>query len=155
MTAARDIPLAGVREGRLRNQLIVGAADTTLVGDGARSAVRTVSQLLCLQAQDFGQALWGVGLRTPGSTRASVLAALDSGEVVRTWPLRGTLHFVAAADLHWLLALTAERTMRSAARRLTETGVDDATIALGTRVARAELSGGSLTRAELGECGSV
>lgn len=144
-TTARDIPLEALREMRLRTQLI---ADEPVPGSGPRSVAQTVSHLLCLQAQDLGQAIWGVGLRTPGSTRQSVLAALDSGAVVRTWPMRGTLHFLAAADVRWMLALTSERSLRSAARRLAETGVDAATIALGTQVARAELTGGALTRTE-------
>lgn len=145
VTLARDIPLADLRALRLRRQLI---ADEPGSATDARTVEQTVSRLLCVQAQDFGQALWGVGLRTPGSTRTSVLDALDTGAIVRSWPMRGTLHFIAAADLRWMLALTAGRSMRSAARRLAETGVDEATIALGTRIARTELAGGCLTRTE-------
>ena len=34
-----------------------------------------------------------------------VEAALDDGEIVRSWPMRGTLHLLAAEDLHWMLEL--------------------------------------------------
>ena len=42
-----------------------------------------------------------------------------SGTVVRSWPMRGTLHFVAPEDLRWMLQLTAPRTLASAATRQT------------------------------------
>jgi hypothetical protein len=82
---------------------------------GTADVAGTVRHLLALQAQDFSQALWAVGLRSTGATRTSVLASLESGEVVRTLPMRGTLHFIAAEDLRWMLALTAERSLQSAA----------------------------------------
>ena len=63
------------------------------------TVIESVRHLLALQAQDFGNALWAVGLRTRDSTRSEVLASLERGEVVRTLPMRGTLHFVAAEDL--------------------------------------------------------
>src|SRR6185437_9683939 len=56
----------------------------------AGNVAATVRHLVALQAQDFANALWAVGLRTAGSTRTDVLAALQSGEVVRSLPMRGT-----------------------------------------------------------------
>src|SRR4051794_41881835 len=73
--------------------------------------------MTALQAQDYGGALTSVALRTDGGARADVEAALSSGEVVRSWPMRGTLHLVAAHDLAWLLELTAARQAAAAARR--------------------------------------
>ena len=46
--------------------------------------------------QDLAGAKWSVGLRSPGTTLADVDAALADGEVIRSWPMRGTLHLVAA-----------------------------------------------------------
>jgi hypothetical protein len=160
VTPLRDIPLATLRRARLTSQLLAPVAPTSSAAVNAprapavppappRTVAETVGHLLCLQAQDFGQALWAVGARTPGATRADVRAALDAGEVVRTSLLRGTLHFLEARDLRWLLALTAPRAMRSAARRLRETGADAQTIARAAEIARAELrGGGALTRTE-------
>jgi hypothetical protein len=63
------------------------------------SAVDVVERMLAFQAQDFAGALWSIGLRSTGSTEAAVLAALASGEIVRSWPMRGTLHIVPACEL--------------------------------------------------------
>jgi hypothetical protein len=110
----------------------------------ARGAVTdTVRHLLALQAQDFGQALWAVGSRTAGSTRSAVLAALASGEVVRTLPMRGTLHFVAAEDLAWMLDLTAPRMLQSVTTRFRALGLDAATLVRSEQVAVDALAGGN------------
>ena len=63
-----------------------------------------VRWLTCVQAQDLPGALTSVALRVDGGTRADVVAALDAGEVVRSWPMRGTLHFTAAEDIGWMAA---------------------------------------------------
>jgi hypothetical protein len=112
------------------------------------SVTETVRHLLAVQAQDFAQALWAVGLRTKGSTRSDVLAALESGEVVRTLPMRGTLHFVAAEDLRWMLSLTAARSLRSATTRNNRFGLDQSTLDRAEAVTRKELAGRSLSRDE-------
>ena len=51
-----------------------------------------------VQAQDYRGALWAVGQRLPSATEADVEHAVASRAIVRTWPLRRTLHFVAATD---------------------------------------------------------
>ena len=51
------------------------------------------------------------------------MPAYDAGEIVRSWPLRGTLHLVAAEDLTWMLELTAERAIASAAGRRAVLGI--------------------------------
>jgi hypothetical protein len=56
--------------------------------------------------------------------------------------MRGTLHTVAPDDLRALLSLTAERTIRSTARRREQLGLDDATIDRAHDAAVAALSGG-------------
>lgn len=113
------------------------------------SVAETVRHLLAVQAQDFAQALWAVGVRTPGSTRSQVLAALDRGEVVRSLPMRGTLHFVPAEDLKWMLTLTSARSLQGAATRFSNLGLDQATLDRAATLAESALRGGnSLTRDE-------
>src|SRR5687768_15493099 len=73
------------------------------------SADGVVQHLLAMQAQDFPGAKWSVGLRCVGVTEADVERALAERKVVRSWPMRGTLHFTPAADLGWMLALTRAR----------------------------------------------
>jgi hypothetical protein len=60
-----------------------------------------------MQAQDYLGGLWAVALRLPDVTETAVELAIAERKIIRTWPLRGTLHFVAAADIRWMLALLA------------------------------------------------
>ncbi|MEI7743298.1 MAG: winged helix DNA-binding domain-containing protein, partial [Chloroflexota bacterium] len=76
-----------------------------------------VARMLAMQGQDAPGVRWSVGLRAGGLTETDVVAALAAGELVRSWPLRGTLHLVLAADLRWLLALTGERLLAATAKR--------------------------------------
>ena len=58
-----------------------------------------MSALGAMQAQDYTGALWSIGLRMPNATEAEVERAIKERKIVRSWPMRGTLHFVAATDL--------------------------------------------------------
>ena len=97
-----------------------------LVGPGAPSAAAAVRRLGALQAQDYPGALTSVALRTVGRLRKDVEAALDAGEVVRSWPMRGTLHLVAAEDLHWFLDTAGVRTLSTVGRRWAQLELDEA-----------------------------
>ena len=48
-------------------------------------------------------------------TDAELDVSFDSGAYVRTHVMRPTWHFVAAEDLRWLLALTAQRVHQASA----------------------------------------
>ena len=103
-----------------------------------------------MQAQDYRNALWAVGLRTAGATEAIVEQALAAGEIVRTWPMRGTLHFVAAADVHWMLELLTPRVVAAAAKRAEVHGLDPATLSRCRELCAELLCGGRrLTRGAL------
>lgn len=116
----------------------------------AESPVAAVRHLLALQAQDYAGALWSIGLRTPGATAASVEAAHEAGDIVRSWPFRSTLHIVAAEDLGWMLDLTAEREHAKAAGRHRDLQLTAADFDRAERVARERLHGGArLERREL------
>ena len=128
---------------RLASQRIAPTADA---GTGVADIVR---HLLAMQAQNFGQGLWALGVRTPGATREQVLAALARGAVVRSWPMRGTLHFVAPEDLRWMLQLTAPRTLASATTRQRQLDLDQDVLDRSADLARTELAGGAAaTRSE-------
>ena len=122
--------------GRLRAtaQRLVGAP-----ADGVADAVR---RLTAVQAQDYPGALTSVALRTAARDRAGVERALDAGEVVRTWPMRGTLHFVCAEDLPWMLALLAPRMVRASAGRRAALGLDEAQLERARELAWQALAGG-------------
>jgi hypothetical protein len=88
------------------------------------SAGDVVRHMLAMQAQDFAGAKWGIGLRTNGIDDTAVERSIASREIVRSWPMRGTLHLVPAEDLGWMLHLTGERTVASAAGRHRALGLD-------------------------------
>jgi hypothetical protein len=63
--------------------------------------------------------------------------------------MRGTLHFVAAKDVHWLLALLAPRMLKRAGPRLRELDLDARTLSKSEAVLGKALAGGKrLTRAD-------
>jgi hypothetical protein len=106
-----------------------------------------VSWLGAVQAQDYLAALWAVGLRTRGAREEDVERSIADGHIVRTWPMRGTLHFVAAADARWMTELLAPRGVAAAQARLRRLGIDQAVLARARRVLIRHLEGGrSLTR---------
>jgi len=118
-----------------------------------------VASLGAMQAQDYLGALWAIGLRLPKATETDIAQAIADRTVVRTWPMRGTLHFVAAADVHWMLKFLTPRIIAGAARRRQQLELDDAIFARcekvfvrvlqgGNQVARDELLG-SLQRARI------
>jgi hypothetical protein len=101
-----------------------------------------VAWLGAVQAQDYLGALWAVGLRTPGATEQAIEQALAEKTIVRTWPMRGTIHFVAAADVRWMLELLAPRVVQRTRSRRAELGLDETVIAASADVLSRELQGG-------------
>ncbi|MET0302611.1 MAG: winged helix DNA-binding domain-containing protein [Microbacteriaceae bacterium] len=117
-------------------------AALSIAGASHPDAASAVRSLLAVQAQDFAGALWSLGLRTAGATAASVEAEHERGAFVRSWPQRGTLHFVAAEDLGWMLSLTGERMTRAAAGRHRQLDLDEPQFDRARDAARDRLGGG-------------
>ena len=121
-----------------------------IAGTPFETATDAVSWLGAAQAQDLPGAITSIALRTRSRSRADVLAALDEGVLVRTWPMRGTLHLVAAADLPWMVAVGGRQSIDRAARRREQIGLDEATIRLsGKLIGEALDRSGRLSRGEL------
>ena len=97
-----------------------------LVGPREPTVADAVRRLLAVQGQDLPGALLSLALRTASRSRADVVAALDSGAVVRSWPMRGTLHLVAAEDLPWMLDHLGTRALTGVAKRWADLGLDEA-----------------------------
>ncbi|HXC63162.1 MAG TPA: winged helix DNA-binding domain-containing protein [bacterium] len=108
-----------------------------------------VAHLGALQGQDYLASLWAVGSRLPGCTQAQVEAALTRRALVRSWPLRGTLHLVAAQDLGWMLALLGERNLARAAGRLRQLELDPQTLDRAMGLMAKALRQGPLSRPAL------
>lgn len=117
---------------------------------GFSSVEECVARMGAMQAQDLASAFWAVGERVPGTGLSRVLESLENGTVVRSWPMRGTLHLVPPQDLRWILAITTERTIRSAAARHRELGIAEADIAVCRDLALERVAGSpGATREEL------
>jgi hypothetical protein len=123
-----------------------------LVGDSEHQPT-TVAGIVewfgAMQAQDLGSGLWSFGVRMPRATEAAVTDALERREAVRTWPMRGTVHFVPARDAHWMVEILGARPLAQAASRRAQIGLDAADAERAVDVLGSALSGGvRLTRAE-------
>ena len=125
---------------RLANQRITGSKP---VDPGA-----VVRWLGAMQAQDYQQAVWAVGLRTEAATVTDIEQAIADRTIVRTWPMRGTIHFVPAADAKWMLRLCASRVIARDGRRLEQLGLDASIIERSRELVADTLRGGKrLSRA--------
>jgi hypothetical protein len=112
--------------------------------------VEVVGWLGALQAQDYPGALWAIALRLPDATVAHIEGAIADRSIVRTWPMRGTLHFVSAEDIHWMRRLLAPKAIAVAAARRGALGLLESDFARCENVFLKELSGGrQLTRDSL------
>src|SRR5690348_13918884 len=70
-----------------------------------------------VQAQDYLGSLWAIGMRTENATELAVEQAIAERKIVRTWPMRSTLHFVPPKDVRWMLKFLTPRVIaRSQAR---------------------------------------
>jgi hypothetical protein len=64
--------------------------------------------------------------------------------------MRGTLHFIAPEDLHWVLAITTPRLVAGAARRLADLELDEKSLEGAREIVVARLTGGkALSRTKL------
>lgn len=113
------------------------------------SAADVVRWMLAMQAQDLSGARWSVGLRWPGSTDAAVEAALASGEIVRSWPMRGTLHLTAPEDLGWMLDIAVLRQATTAAKRRADLGIGAAELSRAGEIAAGLMVGGRAVRRDV------
>lgn len=110
-----------------------------------------VRHMTAMQAQDFYAALWAVGLRASTNiTEAEVEQALADRTIVRTWPMRGTLHFIAAEDVRWMLKLLTPRVIKSSAGRHRDLELNEATFSKSRKLLEKAMQGGNqLTRPEV------
>jgi hypothetical protein len=130
--------------GRLR------VANQRIVGSTWKTPLDAVRFMLAMQGQDFPGVKWSIGLRVPGSTDADVEAAFTAGKIVRSWPMRGTLHVTAAEDLPWMLALLGARIVDGAASRRAALKLEERSLERARELAIRRLEGGqAVARNEL------
>jgi hypothetical protein len=127
-------------------------ANQGLVKPALETAREVVTMLGAVQAQDYAGAKWGIAQRTRGLSDAQIDKEIDGGTIIRTHILRPTWHFVAAADIGWMLGLSAPRVHAANAYWYRWLEVDDAVARRSrTVMAKALREGNHLTRSELGE----
>lgn len=120
-----------------------------LLGGSELAPTEVVRRAAALQGQDLAAVLRAIAIRSrPGTTVAEVRAAFDAGELVRSWPMRGTLFATTGEQLATLLFFTAERIHQAAALRRQRLGLDDAVIAKARELLAAALAERPLRRAE-------
>jgi hypothetical protein len=88
-----------------------------LAGNLPCSPSEALTHLGALQAQDYEGAKWSMAIRTKQNCPLSIEQAIADRSIVRTWPMRGTLHFVASDDVRWILKLLAPRIIPGMAGR--------------------------------------
>ena len=109
-----------------------------------------LSWLGAVQAQDYHGGKWAMGLRLPGITDADIEQQIADRRIVRTWSLRGTLHFMAAGDVRWMLGLLQPRLLKLQGAQFRNLGMDAAFFKK-SHAGLADILGetGPLTRSEL------
>lgn len=123
-----------------------------LTTPGLAAPEDVVAWLGAVQSQDFLGAKWSVGQRVAKGTDAMVEEAFNRGRILRTHVLRPTWHFVAPADIRWMLELTAPHVRRFNAYTYRKEGVDEAVFARARKLLPKALTGENYhTRGELQE----
>ena len=119
-------------------------ANLLLTGDERRQPVDVVTWLGAMQAQDLGSGKWSFGVRLPGQTETTIDDAIAEGQVLRTWPMRGTIHFVPPRDARWMLETTGIRMLSGVRARWDYLGLDKETVDRSAAVLDDALKGGTI-----------
>lgn len=139
---AISVTLSDIARLRLRSQQILSPAFKTPAG-----IVRWFS---AVQSQDFAGSLYAIGARLPGSTEPLVEQALTDKTIVRTWPMRRTIHCVPAEDARWMVRLLAPRQNARMGSYYRKAGITKDDLERAGKAIRLALArGGQLTRPEL------
>ncbi len=80
-----------------------------------------------------------MGIRLPKATEQDIETAISGGIIIRTWAFRGTLHFLAAEDVSWILLLLAPVIMAGNKRRYRELDLDEKTFSKSNLLIRSVL----------------
>ena len=133
---------AEVRAARMRSVLLTPHVQN--------SPLDVVEWMGALQSQDAASGQWSVGVRVAGARDEVVHEAFERGEILRTWPMRSTIHTIPAIDAHWMLALTGVRGLDQMRTRRQQLGLLPQDMEAALAVIAAALSGGRLlSRADL------
>jgi hypothetical protein len=110
-----------------------------------------VAWMGAVQAQDFFGSLWGIGQRLKETVvESQVEKAVNDRTIVRTWPMRGTLHFVSPKDARWMLKYLTPRVVSRTASLYRQAELDKKIFTKSKKLWIKALEGGhQLTRDEM------
>lgn len=114
------------------------------------SPVEVVRWFGAIQSQDLPASLYAIGLRMRDAPEAVVERSLADGSIVRSWPMRRTIHCMAAEDVRWMIRVLAPRgitRMKPYYRAMNSTDTDlaragrllESSLAHNTQLTRGEL----------------
>lgn len=143
--AQKSTPHLEITRQRLANQ--------HLTRPDFQTAAEVVAAQGAVQSQDYAGAKWALAQRMASAVTDTQLdVAFNAGTILRTHVLRPTWHFVAPADIRWMLELSAPRVHAVNAFMYRKLELDDALLRKSNTILRKALEGGKhLTRTELGK----
>lgn len=124
MPASAPRPPRHLAGARLLAQGLIAPAD----GAPTPTPARVARSFGAHQGQDLAGVVSSLALRSGGRVEP-VLEAFDRGEIVRGYPMRGTVFALAADTLAWLTELCAAGPVRAAITRRPTLGLDEAQVA--------------------------
>jgi hypothetical protein len=118
-------------------------ANQQLASPALASPAEVVAHLGAVQAQEYGQSVWALALRTAGRSRKQIEAAIADRHILRTWPMRGTIHFVPSPDARWMVNLLAPRRIRQMTNVYEKIGLSHSVFSRAGDIVGAALAGGN------------
>ncbi len=122
-----------------------------LIKPTLKDPAKVVEMLGAVQSQDFAGGKWALSMRMKSNaTDETIEKAFTEGKILRTHVLRPTWHFVAPADIRWILQLTAPRVHAMNAYYYRQLELDKPVFQKSNKVIVKSLEGNKqLTRVEL------
>ena len=114
-----------------------------------KTPAELVSWMGAMQAQDAEMAKWAIGVRLYGTTRNTVEAAMDRGEILRTHVLRPTWHVVAVVDIRRMIELSAPRIHAAMRARHRQLGLTPTAVEKSMAIIERTLSRGPKARGDV------
>ena len=94
-----------------------------------------------VQSQDLAASLWAIGLRVRDATETRVEQALADRSIVRSWPMRRTIHCMAADDARWMIRMLTPRGIARMTPYHRKMGIDDQDLRRAAKVFEKALAG--------------
>ena len=104
----------------------------------------------CIQAQDTNQAHRCIASRLKWCIHSDIAKAINNKEIIRSRPMRGTLHYVDPSCIHWILNLCASKTLSWFKKRREFLGISEQDAESSLNIIDSALRGWNiLTRSQL------